>query len=80
MKTYQIHDAQVTSLLAPLPVVEASRPIEAARKYLASIGELGTLKVSASNYVRVGVMPCVIENGKVWRLPERNTWFEFRKS
>lgn len=74
---YQIYDARNNRLLEDYPVVEASRPIEAVRKYLAQKGESFFLKISKDNDVQFGVFPCCFENGKIYRLAyKRQTWFQ----
>jgi hypothetical protein len=77
VKTYQIYDAQDTSLLNDFPVYSANRPIDALKKHLAKEGLQISVKVSADMDVRFGVIPCVIENGRVYQLGyKRKVWFK----
>jgi hypothetical protein len=78
MKTYEVFDTNETRLLVDRPIFNANRPIDALKQYLKQAGEESLkVKVSASKYVRFGIFPCTIENGKMYYLGgKRRTWFE----
>ncbi|MGA2669834.1 MAG: hypothetical protein ABSF21_00200 [Dehalococcoidia bacterium] len=77
---YEIFDINHFTVLGPSNTIEADRHVDAARKYLESIGEGNkTLKVSARNDVRIKVSPVVMKDGRLFRLAGRGIrqlWFE----
>ena len=75
LKQYQVYDVAITTL-GELPVFSGNRPIDALKGYLSYIGENVQVKVSGDNDVRFGLIPCVIEDGRVYMLPKRRTWFK----
>jgi len=67
---YEIFDAQnsALSLLGDWPIFQANRPIDAARKYLESIGEHTRPTVSGDRHVRLVLTPITYENGRKYIL------------
>ena len=79
MKSYQVFDSHITSLLTENPVYTASRPSEAIRMYMREKGIDLNIKVSADNDIRFGAIPCVIENGITHLTGGRRTWFKTQR-
>lgn len=76
MKTYQVFDAHITSLLTENPVYTANRPSEAVRMYMKEKGIDLKIKISADIDVRFGAIPCFIDNGRTYLTGGRRTWFK----